>query len=335
VSEVLPAQELANTERSAFTSEGRLFVIGSRPADRNDAGSWIVEITKNSAGRHLATNYVAGSLEGTADGSLGGAPAGDACTFAGMARHGDVLYASCYAPDKRAALLRVDTRANTVRAGYFTSCNFDPPAADCEYVDLYPNGMAVDGAGRIYVSNTLAYVTLDGTNVAIDVEGTHSLTQIVLEPDPADPSKLAFRHRVWFDTDIFTDGLGPNGVQIEGNVLYYAGGPNINKLTIRDDGRAGDFRIHYRGPLLSYIDDFAIRRGQMALARAIPPAIVGVDAAPFSGTGREVAAFPMPLDRIPSSLAYQENVPVNQPLFPAGSLVVTSFFGGGLHLLQR
>jgi hypothetical protein len=92
LSEALPPEELQNTERGSFTSDGRFFVVGSRAADRSDAGSWIVEVSKGPQGNYVATNYVAGTLEGTRDGLLGGSPAGDPCVFSGMARHGNLLY---------------------------------------------------------------------------------------------------------------------------------------------------------------------------------------------------------------------------------------------------
>jgi hypothetical protein len=325
--------DLDLTERSAFTSDGRLFVIGARSSDKLDAGNWIVEVTKSSSGQYLTVDYVFGALEGAEGGVLGGKPLGAPCSFSGMAAHGQVLYAACFSPDDmRSSLFQVDTQAGTVRAGYFPPC--DPAASKTACSPFYANGMAVDAQGRIYVSNTYAHISLDGENVAINVEGSHSLTQIIVGPNPALPEKLVFETRDWFDGDIFTDGVAPNGVQIENQVLYYAAGPNINAITIGDDGTAGDFRVHYRGPLLSYIDDFAVLDGRMALARTFPPAIVGLDRPSALGIVRELGTSSMSLDAIPSSVSYQADIPVGASLFPKNSLVVTCYFGGGLYDLS-
>lgn len=326
--------DLDLTERSAFTSDGRLFVIGARSADKQDAGNWIVEVAKAPNGEHLVADYVFGALEGTEGGVVGGTPLGAPCVFSGMTVHGQVLYAACFSQDDmRSSLLQVDTQARTVRAGYFPlSC--DPASSATPCSPFYANGMAIDAVGRIYASNTYAYIGIAGETVTINLEGSPSLTQITIGPNPASPEKLAFDARDWFNTDIFTDGLAPNGVQIENQVLYYAAGPNINAIAIGDDGSAGDVRIHYQGPLLSYIDDFAILDGRMALARSFPPAIVGLDRPSAFGVVNELGEIPMSLDAIPSSVSYQANVPSGAPLFPKDSLVVTCYFGGGLYILS-
>jgi hypothetical protein len=143
-----------------------------------------------------------------------------------------------------------------------------------------------------------------------------------------------FTHRPWFSADIVQDGVGPNGIQIEGSVLYYAAGPNINRVDITPEGEAGAARVHYAGPALSYIDDFAVLDGRMALARTIPPAIVALDRAEPFRTARELGTRDMDIDQIPSSISYQADVPAGHPVFPADSLIVTCFFGGGVYTLS-
>ena len=334
LTQVLPPSELETSERGAFTSAGRFYVIGTRAADRSDAGSWIVEITRRSDGGYAATNYVAGTLEGTVEGAVGSAPAGDACLFSGMTVRGMSLYAACYAPDGRAALLEVNTDTDTVRAGYFSSCNAEPASSPCTYPAFYPNGMAVDAAGNVYLSNMISHIYPSGDTIAISVEGQGSLVQARLDPAASGPGKLSFTHRTWFSADILADGFTPNGIQIEGSVLYYAAGANINRVDIRPDGSAGAAALHYRGPALSYIDDFAVHDGQMVLGRTLPPALVALDRAPAFDTAPELGTYAMATDAIPSSVNYQADVPTGNPLFPLGSVAVTCFFGGGLYVLS-
>jgi hypothetical protein len=323
--------ELDFTERSSFTEDGRLFVIGTRPDGRADAGSWLTEVVRVGDG-HTTQNLVAGSLEGTVDGRIGSAPRGEPCVFTGMKARGTRIYAACLdGASYRSALLEVDVAASTVRAGYFTSCNAEPSSAPCQDVQILANGMGIDSAGRIYVTNSFAHVSLLGDTPSISIEGTGTITQIVIDSERSADGSLAFQHHTWFSADILQDGVGPNGIQIDGEVLYYAAGPNINRIDITASGEAGTASIHYIGPALSYIDDFAIVDGRMALARTIPPAIVALERPEPFGTARELGTYDMALDAIPSSITYQADNPVGRSVFPPDSLIVTCWFGGGIY----
>lgn len=334
---VISPSELDATERGAFTDDGRFFVIGSHPAGRSDAGEWIVEITRASdTTQYAVSNLLAGTIEGTSDGTLDGTPVGDPCKFSGMKTQGQRIYAACVAlsPSWRAALIEVDLRTRSVRAGYITTCNEQPASSPCEPLRIYPNGLALDAAGRIYVSNMLEYLRLADDVPTIEVESTATIRQILLDPHQPQTGKLAFTHNAWFGTDIVADSIGPNGIQIDGQVLYYAAGANINRVEIGSDGRAGSWRVHYLGPELSFIDDFAILNGRMLLARAIMPALVAIDVPDTSGTAPELGTRDMDLDKIPSSVAFQADIPAGRSLFPVGTALVTSEFGGGLYLVR-
>jgi hypothetical protein len=331
IMQVIPSTDLETTERGAFTSDGRFWLIGTRAEARADAGSWIAEVTKTDS-QYTAANVVAGTLEGTSDGTIGGTPAGDPCFFSGMTVFGTRLYAGCVALDAtRVSFFEVDTAARTVRTEYFTTCNQEPAKMPCENVLFYPNGMAADAAGRLYLGNSISHILLAAIPT-LTFEGSRTLTQVVIEPPGSDPARLKFKHRDWFSSNLFTE-TAPNGVQIEDNVLYYAGGTNINRVDLHADGTPGAASVHYAGPPFSVIDDFVVHEGRMLIARAFTPALVAIDRAPPFGTAPEIATRDMPLDQIPSSLTYQADVPAGNSLFPPGSLVMTSFFGGGLYVL--
>jgi hypothetical protein len=325
LTEIVSPSSLPNTERGGFSSDGRFFAIGSRPADAEDAGSWLVELVRAGDG-YSPRNYVAGTLEGTEGGVLGGDARGDACLFSGFAVHGDVLYAGCYALDGRVSLLQVDTKRETVRAGAFTSCNFEPQTKPCKPVSIYPNGFAADREGRIYVSD-----------MTVHILGNHgkppfSIAQITIGPDPEQAGQLDFSFRAWRKADRQVDGPSPNGIQIKDDTLYFVGGPNVNAVPINPDGSAGRLRVHYRGPVITYIDDFGIADDEIVIGRAIPGELVGLDSPPGARSARAFVTCPMPFNA-PSSVTYQPELAPAQSLFPPGTMVITSFFGGGIYTL--
>lgn len=325
----VPYTELDATERSSFTSDGRLWVIGVRPNELTELRGSLVEVVKTSDGQHTTQTLVAGNLGGTVDGRIGGAPAGDPCVFSGMKAQGMRIYAGCVSLDQyRASLIEVDLAEGTVRAGYFDSCNAQPSSSPCEYTRLYPNGMSIDAAGRIYVSDMLAHLKLADDIPTISEEGTGTIIQIVVDRSDRTPGVLKLTHRVWLTADSATDGYSPNGIQIDGDTLYYTAGANINRVPIDPNGDAGALSVHYRGAELSYIDDFCIVDGRMVLARTLPPALVALDRPNESGLAPELLVHNVDLSLTPSSISHQTN---NNPVFPIDALVVTSFFGGGIY----
>jgi hypothetical protein len=195
--------------------------------------------------------------------------------------------------------------------------------------------MAIDAAGRIYTSDSTTHLTELAGELLGETVGSHTLTQITIDGAASQGTQLVFKHRAWLDNDILGDGFAPNGVQIEGDVLYYVAGSNINKVRILPDGRAGELRVHYEGPFLGIGDDFALKDGQIVLARVITPALVALKPASFTGRASEYKTYDVPLEAVPSSVAYQPENPSAGRVFPKDSLVVTSFFGGGLYVLSK
>jgi hypothetical protein len=326
LAEVLTPKQLGNSERGAFTADGRFFAIGLRPEPEGDGLYWLVEVTRSGTG-YTSTNVLTGTLEGTSDGTLGGQPKGDACGFSGMTVQGDVLYAGCFATDGRASLVQIDTATEEVRAGAFTTCNFEPGAQPCKPISIYPNGMAIDHEGRIYTSNTQAY------GIAGPAVTDYSIAQIEIDPEQPDPGQLKFTFRSWLTKNVFNDSVAPNGIQIRDDVLYYVGGANVNAVPILADGKAGPLRVLFSGPAISLIDDFALGDGELLIARALPANIGRLRWPTGAKTAREITTCPMPALGAASSLTYQPTVDSGEGLFPAGTIVVTSFFGGGLYTL--
>ena len=326
--EVISPDQFDTTERSGVTTDGRVVFIGTRPAADGSIKSWLAEIVAGpSGGKPFVRDLLAGSLAGTSDGKLEGPASGDSCLFSGMATHGMLVYAACHADDGRASLVQVDLTQKTVRAGDFTTCNKEPSATPCKAIDMYPNGMAVDSHGRIYVSSMLAHLSGE--------QDAPTLVQIEVAAHPTEAQRLSFRHRGWLTSDIFADGITPNGIQIEGETLYYAAGANLNAVPILADGSAGKMRLHYEGPSLSYIDDFAVREGAFVAARTLPGDLTELAPVTQGTFARELGTCLLPHDATPSSVTRMPSPTPVTSVFAAGTYVVTSYFGGGLYTVSR
>jgi Arabinose-binding domain of AraC transcription regulator, N-term len=70
-----------------------------------------------------------------------------------------------------------------------------------------------------------------------------------------------------------------------------------------------------------------------ALIKSLPDENIGVGLGSFARLEHAGMLCPMPALGAASSLTYQPQVEGSEPLFPAGTIVVTSFFGGGLYTL--
>ncbi len=311
---IAPSQMKA-TENSVFTDDGRFFVIG----ENDQKQSWIFEVVHNGDDSYSQIEYVRGTLQGTQDGELGGAALGDACAFGGLAVQGNTLYAAC----NHIALYQVNTELGSeqVKSGRFTTENFIPKDTGDSFNPslFFANGMAVDTNGHVYLSNSLASNLLDPTVI----------TQVKIE-EGTSGSDLVFSHQPWIKAGDYALDFFPNGIQIEDGILYYASLNEIRKVKINNDASPGDINLHYRGLMT---DDFELYDGWVALASVSLPGTVKL-LPPARFDQRVSSVKTIPLTFIPSSVRYQMDRADGKNVFPAGSLVVTSFFSGGIHIIM-
>jgi hypothetical protein len=325
ITEPVSHTDIGATENSAFTADGRLFVIG----ENSDKESWIFEITKNTDGSYAHNQYVKGTTDGTVSGILSNEAVGDDCRFAGLTAKGSLLYAACIKENgflnlgaEVISIYQVNTELNheLIKTGYMTDSNFTQQDSEDAFDPNWfmANGMAIDDTGHLYVSNSKASLA----------PNRDAISQVSII-DNGNSSFLDFSHKTWISGGEFF----PNGVQIEGDTLYYAGGSDIIKAKINSDYSASETRVHFNGADLAIIDDFAIHGGYIAYAKvSVPGSIVVLKPAEFNKTARFYFSVPMAV--IPSSIVYQSNTPVGEPLFNEGDLLVTSFFSGGLYRVE-
>lgn len=325
ITEPVSKAELKATENSAYTSDGRLFVIG----ENKDKQSWIFEIKKTSTNTYYHEPYLRGTQYGTTNGYINEQASGDSCRFAGLTAQGTLLYATCIRSGgilnlgaESVSLYQVETKSGQefVKTGLMTDENFEKSDSEIDFDPNWfmANGMAVDSNGHVYISNSKASLA----------PNRDAISKVII--DNKDNGKnLAFSHQTWISGAEFF----PNGVQIEGDVLYYAAGSDILKTRIQADGKAGEVRLHFNGSNLATIDDFAIEQGYIAYAK-LPAAgsVVILKPASFHRTARHLTTVVMPV--IPSSIVYQKDLPAGNPLFDEGNLLVTSFFSGGLFRIE-
>jgi hypothetical protein len=325
ITEPVSHTEIKATENSAFTSDGRLFVVG----ENTDSESWIFEISQAADGSYQALEYIRGTLDGTQDGHLSSATSGEDCRFAGLTASDNILYAACVREGgllnlgtEAISLFQVNTQADNelIKTGRMSDSNFlqkdDEKAFNPNW--FMANGMAVDSNGYLYITNSKASLA----------SNRDAISQVTIT-DSGNSSFLDFNHQTWLSGNEFF----PNGVQIEDNTLYYAGGSDIHKVRINEDASAGEKRRHYDGADLAVIDDFAINEGYIAYAKvSAPGAVIILKPAGFEQTAKYHSTVPMSV--IPSSIVYQQDTPAGASLFTPGSLLVTSFFSGGLYQIE-
>jgi hypothetical protein len=298
---------LIHTENAVFTHEGRYFVAGEH-SDPN-LGWGIYEVVRTVSG-HGLEQVVPGLL------SLGALQ--HKCWFHGLTTDGTYLYATATVhpegdPQKmdHEALFRILPKKNA------------PEVSVAPYgageIHAY-NGMAVGPDGAIYMSNSSAL--RDGSNVAI-----YKVTIQALEP-------FQVRIKPWLPASLLRD-IGPNGIQIKEDTMYYASAKGLYKITITPSGPGALIPIYL--PIIpnNGLDDLAILPDDRIAVGEID-LLMNFGGFVGWGVNQIVTVDPngmMPLNQkvtltspyTVSSLVYSEG-----DLFARDKLIATSWFHGGI-----
>lgn len=304
--EIISSDSLIHTENAVFTDEGRYFVAGEH-SDAN-LGWGIYEVVRSASGYEL-TQILPGFLE--VESTL------HTCWFHGLTSDGNYLYATAAVHlegDQRktdlGALFRILPRSATPEVAVV---HYDP-----EEIHGY-NGMAVGSDGSVYMSNSFALT--DGSNVAI-----YKVTIL-------DSGRFEVQITPWLFASLLRD-IGPNGIQIKNETMYYASGKGLHKITMGPSGPETVTPIYIPLNPNNILDDLTILPdGRIAVAEVDYlmnfngfegwgiNQIVTVD--PSGSLFNKHATLTSPYTV--SSLVY-----ANGELFTAGKLIATSWFHGGI-----
>ncbi|GAA6152568.1 hypothetical protein [Pseudoteredinibacter isoporae] len=300
--EVVSPDILTATENAVFTDDGRYFVAGSDGIHeiRDVSGENCVQ--DPNSGLYVCP-LLAAKLEE------------ESCIFRGMTTDGTYLYASCavhpkdntFFPATRSALYRVLPGREGVEELLIR--DFDDV--------LVPNGMAVGPDGSLYLSDT---------NASLGILKKTAIVKLRF----LDESTLDFVTEPWLPASPLYSL--PNGLQIDGDTLYFVGGHNLWQIAIRSDGSAGFPRLKYHTYGVSKLmDDLVILPDHIAVAEF--GLVNGLGFNKIVLIKRRGFGFPKKirtgLTQL-SSLAWEEG-----NLFTPGSFVGTSFLQGGLYEFER
>lgn len=305
--EVVSGDSLIHTENAVFAQDGRYFVAGEH-SDPN-LGWGIYEVIRT------ASSY---GLQRIAPGMLEVGSVQHNCWFHGLTTDGTYLYATA----------AVHLEGDPLKADYGALFRILPKEKAPEVsVALYQaeeihsyNGMAVGQDGVIYMSNS--HALRDGSNVAIyKITVQDALEfEILIEP--------------WFTAVLLRD-IGPNGIQIKDDTMYYVSGKGLHKITIDPSGAGVPIPIYTTMVPNNMLDDLAILPdGRIAVGEID----FLMNFSGFQGWGINQIVTVDPNSVVPlkqkvtltspytvSSLAYAEG-----DLFAYDKLIATSWFQGGV-----
>lgn len=312
-------EDVQFTENGTVTDDGRFFFIGS---------SAIYELIA--------------AADGTYDHKA--ITTRDDCVFSGLtSEKEDTLYAACTASKEPASdggvamplwsdLIRVD----------LTKDESDPARVATTRLrgrNFFPNGMAVDERGFIYISNTMS-------SMAALLTG--KVNPAVIRVRVVDEEKFEIKKKPV--VSMAEGGLAPNGLQIEGDRLWFVSGSTLYEAQIVKKGLR-NLRPIYIASSTRMFDDFAVLpEGIIVIAEIPSPMTLGSLIQPdswppandpsqltFVSTGAD--SLPVPAGGVifeyefehpmtPSSVTLVEDD--NGP-----ALYVTDYFSGGLHRVGR
>lgn len=264
------------------------------------------------------------------------------CVFSGMATVGSTIYGACTALGnaieingqatglpKWSDLVRIDLAKAPSDPKYIAETRLGDDS-------LYPNGMAVDAKGDIYITNTFAVIFQLLPRFSADAIDAISRVRIV------DEENFTISKTSALPAD--QGGMSPNGIQIQGDRLWFVSMNVLYEAQIGDEGLVNLKNI-YQTRLVRMFDDFAILPGnRVAIAEFNTVGLVAdvlfpnaqQSGAPSqltfvsTGTGPEalragkvIRKHLLP-DIIPSSATLVNDA-------EGAALYVTDYFNGGLY----
>jgi hypothetical protein len=325
-----PSTTLAWSEASAFTSDGRFFVVGGdKPFTFGPTGTVVNGVSSIYEVKKVNGKYVNTAI-------VNGKVAGNTCYFNGLAAWGQVLYAICTDITQlmpASVLYRVDTRKAATDPTRVATTTLTTPA-------FQPNGMAIDRYGDLYVPNSASFA-------ATFLYGVPNVPAIV-KVKVTNQTNFAVTETPWLPAAF--GGFAPNGVAISstGDQLYMPSLNVIYRVPILPGGSAGAPVVVYQTAKTNMFDNVTFLPGNLIAAPEITTPDQSVVQTVYPGTpaptsltnqitlidastGKKLGAATFPAGVLPSSVT-----PAQGTLFPVGSGIVTDAVGaGGLYLIQQ
>jgi hypothetical protein len=239
-----PAQMPA-TERGALAANNRFFFAG---------GQSIYELLPQSNGTH---QYQAVAQRTD-------------CDFTGLAAAGSKLYAACTATG---AVVEIGGQTLALPAWSDLLCiDLLRPASDPKRIGtvrlgddkLFPNGMAVDDKGNIYITNTFALIFR-----LLNFFSPETIPAIVrVRVTGETPFKIEKRTVL----PAVQGGMEPNGIQIRGDRLWFVSMNVLYEAQITFTGLK-NMKTVYEADAKRVFDDFAVLPGNILAIAEIPTPI--------------------------------------------------------------
>ncbi len=286
---------IAGSENAVITNNGRYFVA---------AEFGVYEVSKTSGVNGSDCSQDASGLYACL--VLEPKINGQSCFPTGMTTNGSDLYASCTLGDPTdpdaAAFFRMVPGAGV---GLLSDVDSREYASAIWY-----NGMAVDSAGDVYMSASSA-----------------SFPQAsIVKLQFTDIDNLDFTISDW---KIAMTEVLPNGIQIEGNTMYYVSGQSVYAVDINSDGSAGGSRLMYKTVITQIIDDLVILESTVVVGEG---ALLGNGFNKLVHIKKNANWWNRPVKQSTGSVQVSSLVRDSAGVVAMpGSLVATSYFQGGIH----
>ncbi|MDA8138347.1 MAG: hypothetical protein M0036_06780 [Desulfobacteraceae bacterium] len=319
LSVLVDPSQLPSTERGVLAADNRFFI---------DAGNGIYELLSQSNGART-TQLVTQRSD---------------CQFSGLAAAGSKLYAACTASGTAINLggqtFAMPAWSDLVRI------DLARPASDPKRISttrlgdekLFPNGMAVNDKGDIYITNTFGLLFRMLNLFSSEVIPAIVRVRVTGE-SPFAIEKTSVLPAV-------QGGMEPNGIQIRGDRLWFVSMNVLYEAQIVSSGLRNLKKI-YEADSKRVFDDFAVLPGNVLAIAEIPTPIsllaiffpntwppsnapsqltfIATGSGPYSScAGQMVGRYVLKGDITPSSATA-----VTDAYGPA--LYVTDFFFGGLY----